>query len=499
NTWFSWRPTSKMQLSGIEHKIFQCVKTKMESLFVPIRNGECRIRTVVLNKPPSPPPPSLPSPDDGNNNPSQGTQGNAKEPGVGGGGGGFHGVGSGEGGGGGGGVLPLVMVHGMGGGVGMWVMNLDRLAEAPSSSSSSAAATTTTTTFDTPSSNPANTTTTTTSSSAAPAPSPSPEPSTPHLLAPRGGRPVYAFDVLGFGRSSRPRFAGDARRAEEEFVDSIEEWRREMGLERFILLGHSLGSFLATSYAIRHPDRVHHLIAVEPWGFPEKPDATADNNRNPTQRLSFWARALINMARPFNPFAALRAAGPWGPGLVKKFRSDLQLRFSKLFDDDTILDYLYHCNAQTPSGESAFRTMTIPFGWAKNPMIARIGELDRSVPMTLIYGSRSWITSHTGQDVKYLRPHSYVDVQVIQGAGHHVYADRCEEFNELVREVCSMADREGVEGRWGKGREREEEEVVEESRDRCQRQRREQEQQQQQQRPRQRHHHHTPTPSSPPS
>ena len=37
-----------------------------------------------------------------------------------------------------------------------------------------------------------------------------------------------------------------------------------------------------------------------------------------------------------------------GPGLIKRFRPDLQEKFSGLFDDDTILDYIYHCNAQQP-------------------------------------------------------------------------------------------------------------------------------------------------------
>jgi len=59
----------------------------------------------------------------------------------------------------------------------------------------------------------------------------------------------------GFGRSSRPAFSTDALDAEREFVQSIEEWRREMKLERFVLLGHSMGGFLATSYAIRYPSR----------------------------------------------------------------------------------------------------------------------------------------------------------------------------------------------------------------------------------------------------
>ena len=66
---------------------------------------------------------------------------------------------------------------------------------------------------------------------------------------------MVVYMILGFGRSSRPNFSNDAQEAERELVNSIEEWRREVDLERFALLGHSMGGFLATSYAMRFPDR----------------------------------------------------------------------------------------------------------------------------------------------------------------------------------------------------------------------------------------------------
>lgn len=61
--------------------------------------------------------------------------------------------------------------------------------------------------------------------------------------------------VIGFGRSSRPTFNSEALEAEGEFINSIEAWRSSLKLEKFILLGHSFGGFLAASYAIKHPDR----------------------------------------------------------------------------------------------------------------------------------------------------------------------------------------------------------------------------------------------------
>ncbi|KAL3859768.1 hypothetical protein ACJMK2_009964 [Sinanodonta woodiana] len=274
--------------------------------------------------------------------------------------------------------IPLVMLHGMGGGVGLWAQNIDELSLK---------------------------------------------------------RPLFAFDVLGFGQSSRPKFSTDPQMAETEFVESVEEWRKEMQLDKMVLLGHSLGAYIASSYALKYPKRIRHLILVDPWGFPEKPP---DDER--ARRIPTWVRIIATLVQPFNPLAILRVAGPLGPTLVKRFRPDLQKKFSDILDDDTIFEYIYHCNAQEPSGETAYRTLSMSFGWAKYPMIKRIPLIEKSMPMTLIYGSRSWVSQDTGYHVKCLRTESFVDVQVIRGAGHHVYADDPQTFNSLVQKVLDNLD-----------------------------------------------------------
>ncbi|KAH8018861.1 hypothetical protein HPB51_013541 [Rhipicephalus microplus] len=222
--------------------------------------------------------------------------------------------------------VPLVLVHGFGAGVALWLLNLDYLAQ---------------------------------------------------------DRTTYCFDLLGFGRSSRPRLSRDSLEAEYQFVQSIEEWRAQVGLDRFVLLGHSMGGFLAASYAIRFPERVAHLVLADPWGFP------ARNTPRPALQLPSWVRVVSTLLSPFNPLAAVRIAGPWGPRLVEKIRPDIGKKYGHVVDDNrAVPHYIYHCNAQTPSGESAFKAMMTQYGWARHPMISRIGELHQSVPMTFIYGSR---------------------------------------------------------------------------------------------------------------
>lgn len=73
----------------------------------------------------------------------------------------------------------------------------------------------------------------------------------------------------------------------------------------------------------------------------------------------------------------------------------------------------FKINLSAYSGESAFHTMMDGFGWAKNPMIRRVDDLKESVPITLLYGSRSWVDKSPGEKIRENRSKdAYVDIQV---------------------------------------------------------------------------------------
>ncbi|XP_006008899.1 1-acylglycerol-3-phosphate O-acyltransferase ABHD5 [Latimeria chalumnae] len=273
---------------------------------------------------------------------------------------------------------PLVLLHGFGGGLGLWVLNFDALCQQ---------------------------------------------------------RTVYSIDLLGFGRSSRPQLSTDAEEVENQFVNSIEEWRAKVGVEKMILLGHNLGGYLAAAYSLKYPSRVKHLVLVEPWGFPERP-----NSPEQDRPIPIWIKAIAAMLSPFNPLAGLRVAGPFGLGLVQRLRPDFKQKYFSLFEDETVTEYIYHCNVQTPSGETAFKNMTIPYGWAKRPMLKRIDQIQADIPITVIYGARSCIDGNSGIAIKALRANSYVETIPVRGAGHYVYADQPEDFNQKVIEICNSLD-----------------------------------------------------------
>lgn len=84
---------------------------------------------------------------------------------------------------------------------------------------------------------------------------------------------IYLVDLLGMGRSSRPRFRpSTVDEAEAFFTESLEEMFTVEGLESFVLAGHSLGGYVAGAYTVRHPNRVQQLLLISSVGVKLKPE-----------------------------------------------------------------------------------------------------------------------------------------------------------------------------------------------------------------------------------
>lgn len=248
------------------------------------------------------------------------------------------------------------------------------------------------------------------------------------------GWQLHALDMLGMGRSTRPPFRINAKKredaikeAEDWFVDALEEWRVKRKIERFTLLGHSLGGYMAVAYALKYPGRLNKLILASPVGIPEDPHAVTaempepsestlpnemmqdqhrtataaatpppgtlqkgDNNvllkgtadvqgtpdRPPRRMLPKWFAYLWDAN--ISPFTLVRWTGPFGPRIVSGWTSR---RFSHLPAEEakSLHDYAYSIFSQRGSGEYALAYILAPGAFARSPLIRRIQGVGRQM------------------------------------------------------------------------------------------------------------------------
>ncbi|OJJ47711.1 hypothetical protein ASPZODRAFT_63375 [Penicilliopsis zonata CBS 506.65] len=326
------------------------------------------------------------------------------------------------------------------------------------------------------------------------------------------GWQLYALDMLGMGRSTRPSFKIKAkdkeeaiREAEAWFVDALEEWRVKRKIDRFTLLGHSMGGYMAVAYALKYPGHLNKLILASPVGIPEDPYAVAadmpepsdstlaneftqdqqqiaestnrlsNNNNNNNNNNYDQNRTVHNTAdesdRPprrsipkwfaylwdanISPFSIVRWSGPLGPRLVSGWTSR---RFSHLPADEAkaLHDYSYSIFRMRGSGEYALAYILAPGAFARSPLIRRIQGVGRQrengIPIVFMYGDHDWMDVNGGyasqakleEEKQRVLQNATLEereadngsskVIVIKNAGHHVYLDGWEEFNQVMLE-----------------------------------------------------------------
>ncbi|KAJ5791690.1 uncharacterized protein N7518_008701 [Penicillium psychrosexuale] len=362
------------------------------------------------------------------------------------------------------------------------------------------------------------------------------------------GWQLHALDMLGMGRSTRPSFKIKAkeredaiREAEAWFVDALEEWRIKRKIDRFTLLGHSLGGYMAVAYALKYPGHLNKLILASPVGIPEDPYAvTADvaeprastlsneltqDERDITSSIPETAPkttdgSFITGRQPLpadsapppaprrnlpkwfaylwdaniSPFSLVRWAGPLGPRLVSGWTSR---RFSHLPAEEAkaLHDYSYSIFSLRGSGEYALAYILAPGAFARSPLIHRVHGLGRQLiqntsplahpaaaattssapsenttastatpssdssaparrekglPVVFMYGDHDWMDVSGGRAAAAIlekekrkvlenatpeekrTDEGSSKVVVVNKAGHHLYLDGWEEFNDIV-------------------------------------------------------------------
>lgn len=85
---------------------------------------------------------------------------------------------------------------------------------------------------------------------------------------------MYGFDLYGMGCSYSDKKAPvtSPDTALEVYTRSIEEWRLDLKIDEFFILGHSLGAYMTTHYLKRYSPKVKGVFMMSCAGMNTMPD-----------------------------------------------------------------------------------------------------------------------------------------------------------------------------------------------------------------------------------
>jgi pimeloyl-ACP methyl ester carboxylesterase len=228
------------------------------------------------------------------------------------------------------------------------------------------------------------------------------------------GYRVVAVDLPGYGKSDKPATFPYTM---EAMADVVRELVQALGVERPILVGHSMGGQTALSYAIRYPDEPAALVLTAPAGFEKF-----------TWKEKAWFKrvfstTLIKASPEYGIWGSVRQSNfsRWRPELEWLIEERVRAVGSPDFDA-----YSY-ANVRTVNGLAHNDFVRDSLGRIQAPTLIVFGEDDRLIPNPFLHGGRAREIMEYGHAG--IRGSKLVG---LERCGHSVQLDCPEEYNAAV-------------------------------------------------------------------
>lgn len=197
----------------------------------------------------------------------------------------------------------------------------------------------------------------------------------------------FALDLLGVGESERPNIHYSIALQ----VECLEEFFATLNQRQVFLIGHSLGAWVAASYALKYMEHLRGLVLLAPEGVMDP----AEKNR--WRKTRFWMRL----------FPVLRAMRLVLFPLAKVLRCQSRLQRS-LSHLERFQQFSVPCQLlfQRRHSEVEAELLQERLSWLKIPVLILQGEQDSSTALSL--------------SQVYARAIPEADFHIIPDAGHEL-------------------------------------------------------------------------------
>jgi pimeloyl-ACP methyl ester carboxylesterase len=222
------------------------------------------------------------------------------------------------------------------------------------------------------------------------------------------GLQVAAIDLRGYGDSG----LGESQSTIDDYCNDIYRVNQHFGAKKLILCGLSYGAWIATSFALKHPQMLSALVLSG--------GCTGMSEASVAEREAFRSSRQIPLDQgqvpaDFAPSVVEILAGPQATDSMRKRLTDSMAAISV----DTYRDALT-CFTN-PDGPFDFASLSIP-------VLMMTGEHDRLAPPDEIRSVAHRISQQSMASVRY---------ETIAAAGHLCNIEQPDQYNRLLLEFIN--------------------------------------------------------------
>jgi 4,5:9,10-diseco-3-hydroxy-5,9,17-trioxoandrosta-1(10),2-diene-4-oate hydrolase len=213
-----------------------------------------------------------------------------------------------------------------------------------------------------------------------------------------GGYRAILPDLLGFGYSDKP---ADIEYPLSLFAGCVVQLLDQIGVDRFTLVGNSLGGATALQIALDHPGRVEKLVLMAPGGVEDQPEY-------------FKMPGMVKVRDLF------MSSEPVTPARLKDLFVNAFVVNGACVDDQMVGERWQIMQLQNPQ---VMRAMVVP------NLTARLGEIQ--CPTLGFWGINEQVMPETGI-LKLAKGIPHMRMVTVPQCGHWVMIEHRELFNRLT-------------------------------------------------------------------
>jgi len=246
-------------------------------------------------------------------------------------------------------------------------------------------------------------------------------------------RNVFLLDWPGQGLGSPVKWKiTDRISAERFFIDNLEEWRQRMGLDKIVLLGHSMGGYLSCRYALKYPENVERLILVSPVGVGEG-SSSFDPSKARLHIRMLFGFLKYGWENGITPHNLLCFLGPIGQKMFSKYQDfHFAGKTRSALDEESELlmrDYTWQIMVN-PKGSEKCLPNILSFGaWAHEPLIRELSNM--KVPIDFVYGQYDWMEVNMAVEAKSVMSVPS-RIAVVDNCGHQILFQQPTHFANTI-------------------------------------------------------------------